>query len=57
MMGRARVAVKFLVYGLLLGVLFAPRSGEETREMLMQRIKETIDEITGGNSKQSSEMD
>jgi hypothetical protein len=31
MMGRARTATKYFFYGLLIGVLFAPRAGEVTR--------------------------
>ncbi len=47
MIGRARTALKFFVYGLLVGLLFAPASGSETRGRLIawvnQRIKATID--------------
>lgn len=32
MLSRARTAMKFFTYGLLIGVLFAPASGAETRE-------------------------
>jgi hypothetical protein len=38
MLTRARTATKFFTYGMLIGVLFAPGSGEETR----QRIKSWI---------------
>lgn len=31
MLSRMRVALKFMTYGILLGVFFAPRSGSETR--------------------------
>jgi gas vesicle protein len=34
MLGRARTAMKFFTYGMLLGILFAPRSGAETRRRL-----------------------
>lgn len=34
MIGRARTALKFFFYGLVIGILFAPRSGEETRARL-----------------------
>lgn len=41
MLTRARTAMKFFTYGLLLGILFAPGSGEETRsrikDMILQR--------------------
>lgn len=35
MLGRTRVALKFMTYGVLLGVLFAPRSGSQTRHDVM----------------------
>jgi len=34
MIGRARTALNFFVYGLVVGILLAPRSGEETRARL-----------------------
>ena len=53
MIGRARTALKFFVYGLLVGLLFAPRSGAETRaraiSWLTQATKETIGSVTGSN--------
>ncbi len=47
MIGRARTALKFFVYGLLIGLLFAPRSGEETRRELMGWITSSVKDITG----------
>ncbi len=47
MIGRARTALKFLVYGLVIGVLFAPRSGEETRSRLLSWVGETMKETMG----------
>lgn len=52
MIGRARTALKFFVYGLLVGLFFAPRSGGETRqrvfEWLNQTVKDTVGGIAGG---------
>jgi hypothetical protein len=52
MIGHARSAVKFFVYGLVLGLLFAPRSGEETRKEVLGwitgTIQETVGNVTGG---------
>ena len=52
MIARARTALKFFVYGLLVGLLFAPRSGEETRARVMawanQAIKDTVGGAMGG---------
>lgn len=53
MIGRARTGIKFFVYGLLIGLFFAPRSGEETRGRVLawanQTIKDTLGNVTGGN--------
>jgi len=52
MIGRARTALKFFVYGLLIGLFFAPRSGEETRTRVLawanQTVKDTMGGISGG---------
>jgi gas vesicle protein len=60
MIGRARTAVKFFVYGLVGGLLFAPRSGAETRKELMTWVNGTVQDTvkkvsggTGGDSEQS----
>lgn len=54
MIKNARTAVKFFVYGLVAGLLFAPRSGEESRKELLnwlnQTFKETLGGMTGGMS-------
>jgi hypothetical protein len=44
MLGRLRVALKFMTYGILVGVFFAPRSGAETRRDVTSWIKSN----TGG---------
>jgi gas vesicle protein len=43
-----RTAVKFFVYGLLVGLLFAPRSGDETRKELMNWVTSSVKGVTGG---------
>lgn len=54
MLGNARTAMKFFVYGLILGLLFAPRSGEETRKDVMgwvsETVQDTVKNISGGGS-------
>lgn len=42
MFRHTRTALKFLVYGLIIGLLFAPTSGEETRRRLMDQAKGLI---------------
>jgi len=46
MLGKSRTAMKFFVYGLVIGLLFAPRSGEETRSRLVSWIGETVSSTT-----------
>ena len=50
MIGRARTALKFFVYGLLIGLLFAPRSGEETRGRVFAWLNQTVKDAMGGMS-------
>ncbi len=44
-----RTAIKFLTIGLLAGLLLAPRKGDETRKLLMERGKDYIKEALGGS--------
>ncbi len=39
-----RTAVKYFTIGLLAGLLLAPRKGEETRKLLVDRGKEYLQE-------------
>jgi gas vesicle protein len=47
MIRNMRTAVKFFVYGLLVGLLCAPRSGAETRKELMSWVGNSMKGITG----------
>jgi hypothetical protein len=53
MFGHARTAVKFFVYGLVAGLLFAPRSGAETRAQVMEWASDALGSVLGGGSKSS----
>jgi gas vesicle protein len=59
MLGNARTAMKFLFYGLVIGLLFAPRSGKETRKELIgwvsATVQDTVKNATGGGSKQGED--
>ncbi|HEU5422575.1 MAG TPA: YtxH domain-containing protein [Nitrolancea sp.] len=48
MLARSRVALKFMTYGILLGVLFAPRSGSQTRHELMGWAKNNLGGVMSG---------
>ena len=54
MLRNARTAVKFFTYGMIIGLLFAPQSGEQTRKqlfgMLGGTIEEAVSNLTGGGS-------
>jgi gas vesicle protein len=39
-----RTAIKYFTIGMLAGLLFAPRKGEETRKLLLDRGKEYAQE-------------
>lgn len=58
MIGHARTAMKFFVYGLVLGLLFAPRSGSETRKEVLGwvsgTIQETVSNVTGSGGTNKS---
>ncbi len=40
-----RTAVKYFTIGLLAGLLLAPRKGDETRQILVDRGKEYLQEV------------
>jgi hypothetical protein len=39
--------MKFFVYGLLVGLLFAPSSGEETRGRVISWVGRSVKEVLG----------
>jgi hypothetical protein len=47
MIGRAKTGAKFFTYGLIIGILFAPRSGAETRTMAINWVSQLVKSIAG----------
>ena len=45
MLSSLRTAVKFFTIGLLAGLLLAPRKGEDTRKLMMERGKDLVSDI------------
>ena len=45
MFSRVRIAIRFFFVGLAVGVLLAPRSGEETRRMLREKADRLLNDI------------
>lgn len=54
MLGRMQTALKFLTYGIVVGILFAPDSGAETRRKVKNwftsGFKDMLGSVTGGNA-------
>lgn len=50
MLSRARTALKFMTYGIVIGIFFAPRSGAETRREVMHWTNSTVRDVIGGIS-------
>lgn len=46
MIRNARTAVKYFVYGLLVGLLFAPKSGQENRKDLIGAVTSSVKDLT-----------
>jgi gas vesicle protein len=45
MFSRVRIAIRFFFVGLAVGVLLAPRSGEETRRMLREKADSLLNDV------------
>jgi hypothetical protein len=45
MFSRVKIAIRFFFLGLAVGVLLAPRSGEDTRRMLRERADRLLNDI------------
>ena len=45
MFSRVRVAIRFFFVGLVVGVLLAPRSGEQTRRMVRERADRILNDV------------
>ena len=45
MFSRVRIAIRFFFVGLAVGVLLAPRSGEDTRKMLREKADRLLNEV------------
>lgn len=46
MIRNAKTAVKFFVYGLIAGLMFAPGSGEENRKKMIDWVTGSIKRVT-----------
>lgn len=45
MFSRVRVAIRFFFVGLAVGILLAPRSGEQTRQMLREKADQLLNDV------------
>ena len=45
MFSRVRIAIRFFFMGLAVGMLLAPRSGQETRRMLRERADRLLNDL------------
>ena len=45
MFSRVRIAIRFFFVGLAVGVLLAPRSGEETRQMVREKADRILNDV------------
>lgn len=54
-MGKLTTALKWFAYGIGLGLLFAPRSGQETRQQLVQTVSTRLSEAFNAGSQAARE--
>jgi hypothetical protein len=47
MIGKTRVGFKYLFWGMVVGVIFAPRSGKETRSKLLDKLSHAASSLLG----------
>ena len=47
MLSHTRTAFKFFTYGLVIGLLFAPKSGKENRADAIAWVQKTVKETIG----------
>jgi hypothetical protein len=55
MLDKTRIALKFLTYGILLGIFFSPQSGAENRRDLLRWIGSTSRSLRGSVSNLTAE--
>ena len=53
MLRSVRTAFKYFVYGLLVGLFFAPRPGNETRQIVLDWVGNTVTSMMGGEEPQA----
>ena len=61
MFSRVKIAIRFFFMGLAVGILLAPRSGEETRRMVREKadrlLNDVLDAATLGNFESADPAD
>ena len=50
MLRAVHAGFKYFVFGLVAGLLFAPRRGEETRQIVLDRVGTTVGSVIGVSS-------
>lgn len=55
MLSRLQTALKYMTYGVLIGIFFAPDSGAETRRKIVNWVtsgcRDFFSNLTGGNAR------